>query len=191
VTTTRPHTNRDDVSELERLWEEYEIRHDIEVADANIAALGDDIAELTGQNIDLEVWRASAVKRAEQAEAEVQRLRVAEAEAMNILEGTELKLEQAEAERDERLTLEESSRLAEKVDKAEFALKEMSEWYRRERDRRVLAEERQRVAEAEVALRDRMLVAEYDSPTPKTAGYMRWFTDLRARADEEATATTR
>jgi hypothetical protein len=41
-------------------------------------------------------------------------------------------------------------------------------------------------AEAEVALRDRMLVAEYDSPTPKTAGYMRWFTDLRARAEKEA-----
>ena len=40
-------------------------------------------------------------------------------------------------------------------------------------------------AEAEVALRDRMLVAEYDSPTPKTAGYMRWFTDLRARAEKE------
>ena len=56
---------------LDRLREEYEIRHDIEVADALIAALGDEIAELTGQNIDLEVWRASAVKRAEQAEAEV------------------------------------------------------------------------------------------------------------------------
>lgn len=41
-------------------------------------------------------------------------------------------------------------------------------------------------AEAEVALRDRMLVAEYDSPTPKTAGYMRWFADLRARAEKEA-----
>lgn len=38
-------------------------------------------------------------------------------------------------------------------------------------------------AEAEVALRDRMLVAEYDSHTPKTAGYMRWFADLRARAE--------
>jgi len=51
-------------------------------------------------------------ERAEKAEAEVQRLRVAEAEAMNILEGTELKLEQAEAdlaamtkERDEALRL--------------------------------------------------------------------------------------
>ena len=109
------------MGDIDLLREEYEIRHDIEVADAIIAALGDEIAELTGQNIDLEVWRASAVKRAEQAEAE----------------------------RDERLTLEESSRLAEKVDKAEFALKEMSERYRRERDRRVLAEERQRVAEAE------------------------------------------
>ena len=41
---------------------------------ALIAALGDEIAELTGQNIDLEVWRASAVKRAEQAEAERERL---------------------------------------------------------------------------------------------------------------------
>jgi hypothetical protein len=41
-------------------------------------------------------------------------------------------------------------------------------------------------AEAEVALRDRMLVAEYDSHTPKTAGYMRWFTDLRAQAEKEA-----
>ena len=40
--------------------------------------------------------------------------------------------------------------------------------------------------EAEVALRDRMLVAEYDSHTPKTAGYMRWFADLRARAEKEA-----
>lgn len=39
-------------------------------ADALIAALGDEIAELTGQNIDLEVWRASAVRRAEQAEAD-------------------------------------------------------------------------------------------------------------------------
>ena len=45
-----------------------------------------------------------------EAEAEVQRLRVAEAEAMNILEGTELKLEhtekraeKAEAERDQAL----------------------------------------------------------------------------------------
>jgi len=75
VTTTRPHTNRDDVSELDRLREEYEIRHDIEVADALIAALGDEIAELTGQNIDLEVWRASAVKRAEQAEADLQTIK--------------------------------------------------------------------------------------------------------------------
>ena len=40
--------------------------------------------------------------------------------------------------------------------------------------------------EAEAAIRDRMLVAEYDSPTPKTAGYMRWLTDLRARAEKEA-----
>jgi hypothetical protein len=39
-------------------------------------------------------------------------------------------------------------------------------------------------AEAEVALRDRMLEREYDDPTPKTAGYMRWFADLRARAEE-------
>lgn len=122
MTTTRPHTNRDDVSELERLRKEYDAavkRRDGKIgatgleirADALIAALGDEIAELTGQNIDLEVWRASAVKRAEQAEAEV-------------------------------------------------------------------------------ALRDRMLVAEYDSPTPKTAGYMRWFTDLRARAEKEATDAT-
>ena len=59
------------MGDIDRLREEYEIRHDIEVADALIAALGDEIAELTGQNIDLEVWRASAVKRAEQAEAEV------------------------------------------------------------------------------------------------------------------------
>jgi len=42
---------------------------DEDAADSLIAALGDEIAELTGQNIDLEVWRASAVKRAEQAEA--------------------------------------------------------------------------------------------------------------------------
>ena len=71
MTTTRPHTNRDDVSELDRLREEYEIRHDIEVADALIAALGDEIAELTGQNIDLEVWRASAEERADRAEADL------------------------------------------------------------------------------------------------------------------------
>ena len=31
--------------------------------------------------------------------------------------------------------------------------------------------------------RDAMLAAEYGSPTPKTAGYMRWWDDLRARAD--------
>ena len=63
------------MTDIDRLREEYEIRHDIEVADAIIAALGDEIAELTGLNIDLEVWRASAVKRAEQAEAEAARLR--------------------------------------------------------------------------------------------------------------------
>jgi len=92
---------------------------DEDAADSLIAALGDEIAELTGQNIDLEVWRASAVKRAEQAEAEA----------------TE-------------------------------------------------AWQKCREHEAEVAIRDRMLVAEYDSPTPKTAGYMRWFTDLLARYEE-------
>lgn len=118
-------------SELERLREEYRNwwsategwtrLEGAQKADALIAALGDEIAELTGQNIDLEVWRASAVKRAEQAEAEA----------------TE-------------------------------------------------AWQKCREHEAEVAIRDRMLVAEYDSPTPKTAGYMRWFTDLRARAEKEA-----
>jgi hypothetical protein len=136
VTTTRPHTNRDDVSELDRLREDYRNwwsategwtrLEGAQKADALIAALGDEIAELTGQNIDLEVWRASAVKRAEQAEAEA----------------TE-------------------------------------------------AWQKCREHEAEVAIRDRMLVSEYDSHTPKTAGYMRWFADLRARAEKEATATTR
>ena len=63
------------MTDIDRLREEYEIRHDIEVADALIAALGDEIAELTGQNIDLEVWRASAVKRAEQAEADLQTIK--------------------------------------------------------------------------------------------------------------------
>lgn len=73
------------MSELERLRKEYDAavkrRHGkigatgLEIrADALIAALGDEIAELTGQNIDLEVWRASAVKRAEQAEAELDEL---------------------------------------------------------------------------------------------------------------------
>ena len=108
MTTTRPHTNRDDVSELDRLREEYRNwwsategwtrLEGAQKADALITALGDEIAELTGQNIDLEVWRASAEERAERAEAEAELERVAEAEAMNILEGTELKLEQAEAE---------------------------------------------------------------------------------------------
>lgn len=68
------------MSEIEKLRKEYDAavkrRHGkigatgLEIrAAALIAALGDEIAELTGQNIDLEVWRASAVKRAEQAEA--------------------------------------------------------------------------------------------------------------------------
>ena len=69
------------MTDIDRLREEYEIRHDAEVAEALIAALGDEIAELTGQNIDLEVWRASAVKRAEQAEAELA-LRVAREKAL-------------------------------------------------------------------------------------------------------------
>ena len=82
MTTTRPHTNRDDVSDLDRLRKEYDAavkrRHGkigatgLEIrADALITALGDEIAELTGQNIDLEVWRASAEERAERAEADL------------------------------------------------------------------------------------------------------------------------
>jgi hypothetical protein len=69
------------VTDPDRLRRLYESIHDsttngapspvvVERADALIAALGDEIAELTGLNIDLEVWRASAVKRAEKAEAE-------------------------------------------------------------------------------------------------------------------------
>ena len=72
------------MTDLDRLRRLYESIHDsttngapspvvVERADALIAALGDEIAELTGQNIDLEVWRASAVKRAEQAEAEARK----------------------------------------------------------------------------------------------------------------------
>jgi len=73
------------VTDIERLREEYRNwwsategwtrLEGAQKADALIAALGDEIAELTGQNIDLEVWRASAVKRAEQAEAELQTIK--------------------------------------------------------------------------------------------------------------------
>ena len=37
-----------------------------------------------------------------------------------------------------------------------------------------------------VIVANRMLQAEYDSPTPRTAGYMRWYSALRARAEKEA-----
>ena len=76
------------MTDLERLREEYAeaiadaVAHDpdpwsyeLRLSRDLIAALGDEIAELTGQNIDLEVWRASAVKRAEQAEADHQTIK--------------------------------------------------------------------------------------------------------------------
>ena len=81
------------MTDLERLREEYAeaiadaVAHDpdpwsyeLRLSRDLIAAIGDEIAELTGQNIDLEVWRASAVKRAEQAEADLQTIKALGAE---------------------------------------------------------------------------------------------------------------
>ena len=36
-----------------------------------------------------------------------------------------------------------------------------------------------------IAQLEAMLEAEYDSPTPKTAGYQRWYKDLRERAGDD------
>jgi len=87
------------MTELERLREEYRNwwsategwtrPEGAQKADALIAALGDEIAELTGQNIDLEVWRASAVKRAEQAEAELAAMTKERDNLRSLLEVTE------------------------------------------------------------------------------------------------------
>jgi len=45
--------------------------------------------------------------------------------------------------------------------------------------------EKRQQAEVEVAVRDRMLKTEYDSPTPKAAGYMRWWANLLTRAEAD------
>ena len=73
----------------------------IAALEAEVEELDDKLMEAEGAHDAARRWFEEQKKqfaRAEKAEAEVQRLRVAEAEAMNILEGTELKLEQAEAE---------------------------------------------------------------------------------------------
>ena len=73
----------------------------IAALEAKVEELDDKLMEAEGAHDAARRWFEEQKKqfaRAEKAEAEVQRLRVAEAEAMNILEGTELKLEQAEAE---------------------------------------------------------------------------------------------
>ena len=134
MTTTRPHTNRDDVSDLDRLREEYQhaLRSTYVSRDADEC----------GRTYDL-VDEAAADALIAALEAEVQR---AKFQSYNELRH---RAEQAEAEATE-------------------------------------AWQKCREHEAEAAIRDRMLVAEYDSPTPKTAGYMRWLTDLRARAEKEA-----